>query len=119
MDSLTTCLKRTALEAWSPAEAGSESSSTWTSIQFFSSFFVPMSLPPVAVEQTRSELARISVAAVVHGAHTAAFQPSCRPEHRIEDRDLANGTRKFVGVFDDTRIAQFASVYDWNGANSF
>jgi hypothetical protein len=70
---------------------------------------------PVSVEQIRSELARVSVAAVVHGAHTVAFQPSRRPEYRSEDRhfvenwELANGTWKFIGVFDGARIAR---IYD-------
>lgn len=77
------------------------------------STFVIMSLvvsPPVSTEQIRSELARVSVAAVACGAHTVSFQPSCRPEFRTEDRhfvedwELANGTWKFLGVFDGARI---------------
>jgi hypothetical protein len=77
---------------------------------------------PVSVEQIRAELAGVSVAEVVYGAHTAAFQPSCRPEYRIEDRhfvedwELANGTWKFAGVFDGARIAR---VYDWHKADQF
>lgn len=65
---------------------------------------------PVSVEQIRSELARVSVATVTLGAHTVAFQPSCRLEDRIEDRhlvedwELANGTWKFIGVFDGARV---------------
>jgi hypothetical protein len=66
---------------------------------------------PVSVKQIRSELARVSVATVTCGAHTVAFQPSRRPEYRIEDRhlveewELADGTWKFIGVFDGTRVA--------------
>jgi hypothetical protein len=61
---------------------------------------------PVSAEQIRSELARVSVATVMYGAHTVTFQPSRRPECRTEDRhlvedwNLVNGTWKFVGVFD-------------------
>ena len=63
---------------------------------------------PVSVEQIRSELARVSVATVLRGAYTVAFQPSCRPEdrHLVEDWELANGTWKFVGVFDGARVAR-------------
>ena len=75
---------------------------------------------PVSVEQIRSELTCVSVAAVVYGAHTVAFQPSRRPEYRSEDRhlvedwELANGTWKFVGVFDGASIAR---VYDCHEAD--
>ena len=86
----------------------------------FSRSFISMSLlggPPeyaqnVSVEQLRSELAHVSVATVMCGAHTVAFQPSCHPEYRIEDRhlvedwELANGTWKFIGVFDGARVAR-------------
>jgi hypothetical protein len=78
---------------------------------------------PISVEQIHSELARVSVAEVVHGAHTVAFQPSCRPEYRTEDRhlvedwELASGTWKFIGVFDGARIARV--LYDWHKADSF
>ncbi|KAF8968819.1 phosphatase 2C-like domain-containing protein [Flammula alnicola] len=58
----------------------------------------------VSAKQLRSELARVSVATVMYGAHTIAFQP--RTEYRSEDRHLvedwklSNGTWKFIGVFD-------------------
>jgi pyruvate dehydrogenase phosphatase len=76
----------------------------------------------VSVEQIRSELARVSVATVISGAHTVAFQPSRRPEDRIEDRhliedwELTNGTWKFVGVFDGATVARV--VCNWHEADS-
>jgi hypothetical protein len=66
----------------------------------------------VPVEEIRSELARVSVATVMRGAHTVAFQPSSRPEYRIEDRhlledwELANGTWKFAGIFDGAGVTR-------------
>lgn len=88
------------------------------------SSFVFMSLlgsQPASVEQIQSDLARVSVAKVMSGAHTVTFQPSRRPEDRIEDRhlvedwELANGTWKFVGVFDGARVAR---VYNfWHDAD--
>lgn len=68
--------------------------------------------PTGSVEQIRSELAGVSVSTVTCGAHTVAFQPSRRPELRIEDRhlvedwDLADGAWKFIGVFDGAIFTQ-------------
>ena len=72
----------------------------------------PESAQNVSVKQLRSELARVSAATVMCGAHTIAFHPSCRPEYRIEDRhlvedwELPSGTWKFVGVFDGAGVAR-------------
>lgn len=77
---------------------------------------------PAFVKTIRSELARVSAATVTCSAHTVAFQPSRQPEYRIEDRhlvedwELANGTWKFIGVFDGARGAL---VYNWYKADSF
>lgn len=58
----------------------------------------------------RSQLAFASNAATTCGAHSVAFQPSRRLDNRIEDRhvienwELADGTWKFIGVFDGMTI---------------
>ncbi|KAJ6617910.1 phosphatase 2C-like domain-containing protein [Mycena sp. CBHHK59/15] len=54
----------------------------------------------------RKKLAHAAKATGTDGVYTTAFQPSRRPELRIEDRHfvadwkLTNGTWKFIGVFD-------------------
>jgi hypothetical protein len=70
----------------------------------------------LSAQQLRSELARISVAGVVCGAHTVSFQPDCRPQYRTEDRhlvedwELDSGSWKFIGVFDGANISFRAVV---------
>ena len=54
--------------------------------------------------QLRSKLAQIAIA---HGAHTVSFQPKKCPSedrHLVEDWKLSNGTWKFLGVFDGSRL---------------
>ena len=58
--------------------------------------------------QLRSELAQIAIESITYGVHTVAFQPrtKCRNEdrHLVEDWKLSNGTWKFIGVFDGSRL---------------
>ena len=62
----------------------------------------------VSSTQLRSELAQIAIETVAFGAHTVTFQP--RTQHPIEDRhlvedwELSNGTWKFIGIFDGSRL---------------
>ena len=63
-----------------------------------------------SVEQLRSELARVSVATVTCGAHTATFQPSHYSGYHIEDCylveiwEFANGIWKFIGIFNGVKV---------------
>jgi hypothetical protein len=64
---------------------------------------------PASAPYLRSELVRVSTATVTCGAHTIAFQPSRRPiedRHLVEDWQLANGTWKFIGIFDGATVAR-------------
>ena len=57
--------------------------------------------------QLRSKLAQIAIGTIAHGAHTVSFQPKKCPNedrHLVEDWKLSNGTWKFLGVFDGSRL---------------
>jgi hypothetical protein len=62
----------------------------------------------VSATQLRSELAQIAIETIVYGAHTVTFQPRAQypieDRHLVEDWKLSNGTWKFIGVFDGTRL---------------
>ena len=62
----------------------------------------------VSGTQLRSELAQIANETITYGAHTVAFQPCTQypieDRHLVEDWKLSNGTWKFIGIFDGSRL---------------
>jgi hypothetical protein len=70
-----------------------------------------LSAIPDSAVNLLSELDCVSQATLACGAYTVAFQPSNRPSedrHLVEDWQLADGTWKFLGIFDGAR---FTSLY--------
>ena len=61
----------------------------------------------VSGTQLRSELAQTAIETIAYGAHIVTFQPRkirFEDRHLVEDWKLSNGTWKFIGVFDGSRL---------------
>ena len=68
----------------------------------------------VSGTQLRSELAQIAIETIEYGAHTVTFQSRTKyrneDRHLVEDWRLSNGTWKFIGVFDGSRLITNAKL---------